>query len=70
MAKQFNKDYKFFPRTYLLPAEYGEFRNSFLNKTGNAKPVYIVKPEASCQGKGIFLTNEFEALNPEDHYVV
>lgn len=70
MAKEFTKEYKFFPRTYLLPAEYGEFRNSFLNKSPNNKPVYIVKPEASCQGKGIFLCNDFESLNPDDHYVV
>jgi tubulin polyglutamylase TTLL6/13 len=31
--------------------------------------VYIVKPEAGCQGRGIFLTNTHEDLNPEDHYV-
>lgn len=66
MMKQFPKDYKFFPKTFLLPAEYGEYRNSF---HGN-KPVYIVKPEASCQGKGIFLSNNHEDVNPEDHYVV
>jgi tubulin polyglutamylase TTLL6/13 len=66
MAKQFPKEYKFFPKTYLLPAEYGEFKNSFTN----AKPVYIIKPEASCQGKGIFLSVSHEDVNPEDHYVV
>jgi tubulin polyglutamylase TTLL6/13 len=66
MQKQFPKEYKFFPKTYLLPAEYGDFRNSFIN----AKPVYIIKPEASCQGKGIFLSNSHEDVNPADHYVV
>jgi len=29
-----------------------------------------VKPEASCQGKGIFLTRHFEDLDPAEHYVV
>lgn len=32
MSKKFPKEYKFFPRTYLLPAEWGEFKNSFANK--------------------------------------
>lgn len=59
MQKEFPKEYKFFPKTYLLPSEYGEFKNSFATK--NNKPVYIVKPEAGCQGRGIFLTN-----NPDD----
>jgi len=35
MAKEFPKEYKFFPRSFLLPAEYGDFRNSFMNKMQN-----------------------------------
>ena len=54
----------------MLPAEYGEFKNSFLNKKESAKPVYIIKPEASCQGKGIFLSNSPDDVEPHDHYVV
>lgn len=69
MQKEFNKEYQFFPRTYLLPSEYGEFKNTFANKTAANRPVYIVKPEAGCQGRGIFLTNTHEDLNPDDHYV-
>jgi tubulin polyglutamylase TTLL6/13 len=53
-----------------LPSEFGEFKNSLSNKTPSNRPVYIVKPEAGCQGRGIFLTNNHEDLNPEDHYVV
>lgn len=70
MAKKFPKEYKFFPRTYLLPAEYGEFKTSFANKNLNQRPVYIVKPEASCQGKGIFLVNDSDGVKEQDHYVV
>lgn len=70
MAKEFEKEYKFFPKTFLLPSEFGDFKNSFGNKVGANKPVYIVKPEAGCQGRGIFLTNSHEDLNPDDHYVV
>ena len=70
MQKKFPKEYKFFPRTFLLPAEWGEFKQTFVNKNQNQKPVYIVKPEASCQGRGIFLVNGSEEVKENDHYVV
>lgn len=67
MQKEFDKEYKFFPRTYLLPSEFGDFKQTFQTK---GKPVYIVKPEAGCQGRGIFLTDTHKDLDPDDHYVV
>ena len=70
MHKEFGAEYKFFPRTFLLPSEFGEFKATFANKSAANRPVYIVKPEAGCQGKGIFLTNTPDDLNPDDHYVV
>jgi len=70
MQKEFDKEYKFFPKTFILPSEFGEFKNTFANKALNNRPVYIVKPEAGCQGRGIFLSNNFEDLSPDDHYVV
>jgi tubulin polyglutamylase TTLL6/13 len=70
MQKEFDKAYKFFPRTFILPSEFGEFKQTFTNKAPANRPVFIVKPEAGCQGKGIFLTNNYEDLNPDDHYVV
>lgn len=70
MQKEFDKEYKFFPKTFNCPSEYGEFKNSLANKTASARPYYIVKPEAGCQGRGIFLTNNHEDLNPDAHYVV
>ena len=48
MSKEFEKEYKFFPKTFLLPSEFGEFKNTFANKTYASRPVYIVKPEAGC----------------------
>jgi len=45
MFKAFPDDYKFFPRTWLLPAEYADFRTQF--QKGKAR-TFIVKPEASC----------------------
>lgn len=58
MQKRFPEDYKFFPQTWLLPAEFGDFRKQFKENT-KGKPgrkTFICKPEASCQGKGVFLT--------------
>lgn len=67
MKKAFPKAYKFFPQTYLLPAEYGEFKAQFVK---GKKPVtYIIKPEASCQGRGIFLTRNGDEVQPGEHYV-
>lgn len=52
MFKRVPTHYDFFPKTWLLPAQYSEFRKEF---NGEEK-TYIVKPEADCQGRGIFLT--------------
>jgi len=70
MKKYYAKEYNFFPKTYLLPIEYGELRNQIAKKGRNKKQTFIVKPEASCQGKGIFLTNSLDDVDPSDHYVV
>ena len=62
MLKRFPEDYKFYPQTWLLPAEYGDFRKQFKENTkGKAgRKTFISKPEASCQGRGIFLTRNLE----------
>ena len=72
MRKRLPNDYKFFPQTWLLPAEFGDFRKQFKEDT-KGKPgrkTFIVKPEASCQGKGVFLTRKLEDIQPGEHYVV
>lgn len=45
MAKQFPDTFKFFPKTWLLPAEYGDFKNQFQK---GKQSTFIIKPEASC----------------------
>ncbi|CAD8064847.1 unnamed protein product [Paramecium sonneborni] len=64
MQKQFPEEYDFYPRTWMLPSEYNDFKQQF----GKAK-TFILKPEASCQGRGIFLTRCIEQINPTEHYV-
>jgi tubulin polyglutamylase TTLL6/13 len=72
ILKRLPETYKFFPQTWLLPAEFGDFRKQFKSDT-KGKPgrkTFIVKPEASCQGKGVFLTRNLDDLLPSEHYVV
>jgi len=66
MKKAFPENYKFFPPTWLLPSEFNDFKAQF---TKNKNRVYIIKPEASSQGRGIFLTKTWEDIQPGEHYV-
>lgn len=70
MQKYFPDDYNFFPQTWILPSEFAEFRQQIDNLQKNKKKTFIVKPAASCQGRGIFLTRSLDNLNPFDHFVV
>ena len=76
MEKFFPEDYNFFPQTWLLPAEFGEFRKNFdrcYGKNGRKKrsrKTFISKPEAACQGRGIFLTRNLDDFDQYEHYVV
>lgn len=53
-----------------MPSEYSDLRKQFENLSKNKKRTFIVKPAASCQGRGIFLTRNLEDLTPFDHFVV
>ena len=60
------QDFGFFPKTWLLPQDAKDFKAQFNQKKAKT---FIVKPEASCQGKGIFLTRNFDWLQAGEHYV-
>ena len=53
MKKQFPEEFDFHPRTWTLPAEFNDLKNYLENEN---HPVVIAKPEAGCQGRGIFLS--------------
>lgn len=36
----------------------------------NSNAMFIVKPEAMSQGKGIFITKKFDGIDPAEHLVV
>jgi tubulin polyglutamylase TTLL6/13 len=64
MLKLFPNDYNFFPKTWVLPGDWIDFKNSFTKGK-----VFILKPESSCQGKGIFLVRKIEEVSPAERYV-
>jgi len=48
----------------MLPHDYKDFREEIVNsKYGRT---YIMKPEDSCQGKGIYLSRNLDAVKPTD----
>lgn len=57
MQAAFPDHYNYFPRTFILPADLSLFRNYYgeSRRRGQGR-TFIVKPEASCQGRGIFLS--------------
>lgn len=67
IRKLFPKDYGFFPRSYMFPSDKDSIKQHIQD---HGREFMIVKPEMSCQGKGIFFTNRIEEINPIDKYVV
>lgn len=57
--------FDFVPKTYIMPQDAGqlEYEMNLIDAT------WIVKPSASSQGKGIFLTNRFSDIPKKDHVV-
>ncbi|CAH0687829.1 unnamed protein product [Spodoptera exigua] len=66
MQKIYPKEYNFFPKTWCLPADFGEALNyskSRKNKT------FIIKPECGSQGRGIYLTKSLRDIKPTDKLI-
>eukprot|EP00429_Kryptoperidinium_foliaceum_P011966 CAMPEP_0176028024 /NCGR_PEP_ID=MMETSP0120_2-20121206/13750_1 /TAXON_ID=160619 /ORGANISM="Kryptoperidinium foliaceum, Strain CCMP 1326" /LENGTH=634 /DNA_ID=CAMNT_0017361233 /DNA_START=57 /DNA_END=1957 /DNA_ORIENTATION=- len=59
MRKQFPKEYKFFPDTWILPTDLSDFKQQFATSKNKT---FIVKPDNGCQGKGIFLVRDVEKV--------
>lgn len=59
MKKKFPREYSFFPTTYVLPLHLAAFRSLFQNGQ-SMSGTFIIKPDGSAQGKGIFLTKRIE----------
>ncbi|KAK3096766.1 hypothetical protein FSP39_003043 [Pinctada imbricata] len=66
MLKMFPKEYNIFPKTWCLPADYGDlqaYTRAKKNKT------YILKPETGCQGRGIWVTKNVKEIKPHEHMI-
>nr|KAJ3418652.1 Tubulin polyglutamylase ttll13P [Polyrhizophydium stewartii] len=60
ISRLFPKDYNFFPKTWILPSEWSEFKMSHKPRRSQS---YIAKPDHGCQGKGIFLFRDPEQVH-------
>ena len=59
--KQFPGEYEFFPITWSLPNDYQDLLAYHECRQQGKAQTFIVKPEASCQGRGIYLTRNIES---------
>lgn len=67
MQKALPDEYDFFPQTWILPYDAKKFKDQFNEKRAKT---YIVKPEYSCQGQGIFLTRGYEWIHQSEEHMV
>ncbi|XP_059179351.1 tubulin polyglutamylase ttll6-like isoform X5 [Physella acuta] len=66
MQKLFPKEYNVFPKTWCLPADYGDFQAYTRQKKNKT---YILKPESGCQGKGIWVTKCPKEIKSNEHMI-
>ena len=68
MQEKFGKEnFDFLPETYILPEDFSEFAGRFQE---NSDWLWIAKPHASSQGKGIFLVESLSDAIVTDTHVV
>lgn len=65
MKKLFPDEYDFCPKTWILPFDFHDFQTHF-NADGLSQKTFIVKPDHSCQGRGVFLTRNLSQINRAD----
>lgn len=68
MQRLFPDEFSFFPPTWVLPNDWASFQEQF--KGGKSRRTFIVKPDAGCQGKGIFLTRTLAEVDAKERVVV
>ncbi|XP_044014149.1 tubulin polyglutamylase TTLL13, partial [Aphidius gifuensis] len=66
MQRLYSKDYNFFPKTWCLPADYGDIVNYAKKKKSKT---FIIKPDTGCQGRGIYLTKSLKDIKPYDRMI-
>ncbi|KAM7137535.1 tubulin polyglutamylase TTLL6 isoform 1-T1 [Macrochelys suwanniensis] len=66
MLKLFPKEFNFFPRTWCLPADYGDLQTYSRSRKHRT---YICKPDSGCQGRGIFITRSLKDIKPGEDMI-
>ncbi|XP_006885278.1 PREDICTED: tubulin polyglutamylase TTLL13-like [Elephantulus edwardii] len=66
MQKLYPAEYNIFPRTWCLPADYGDFQSYGRQRKTRT---YICKPDSGCQGRGIFITRNPREIKPGEHMI-
>uniref|UniRef100_A0A8C5L7F4 Tubulin tyrosine ligase-like family, member 13 n=2 Tax=Jaculus jaculus TaxID=51337 RepID=A0A8C5L7F4_JACJA len=66
MQKLYPTEYNIFPRTWCLPADYGDFQSYGRQRKTRT---YICKPDSGCQGRGIFITRTPKEIKPGEHMI-
>ena len=68
MREALGKEYSFFPRTFVLPADYTALKQEFGPKRG--RKTFILKPSRGAQGAGISLTRSLSDIDPQANNIV
>ena len=63
MRRKFPGEFTFYPRSFVLPHEVSLFRDQFDKETGKSKKTFIIKPDAGCQGRGIYLAKHIDQVD-------
>ena len=66
MREKFPDEYDIYPRTWVLPEQFMQFKEQFTEKRNKT---FIIKPDARCQGRGIFLTRNIEDIDENENQV-
>ncbi|KAL8271061.1 hypothetical protein Esti_005046 [Eimeria stiedai] len=66
MKAYYPKEYKYFPSTWILPTDAASLRAECADKK---KKTFIVKPDCGSQGRGIFLTQNINDIDFDEHLV-
>ena len=70
MLKAIGKEYRFFPTTFMLPADYTALKAEWHNGKKHGNKTFIVKPSKGCQGTGIRLTRCLDEISPNEPNIV
>jgi tubulin polyglutamylase TTLL4 len=62
-------EFNFLPRTFILPNDLRELKES-MDRKGSRGQNYIVKPPASARGTGVYVVNNYSAISAERQLVV